>query len=353
MNIDLICLQIRNRNDIDPIRGGPLAKWREALYKQLCAGDALKYCQQFKKDKNINPLTNRVLSKDSKVRVFFEELLKAVNTSPQQSAENKPRNDDENDMASRLEMLNNHYKNLQKDVETHKNHNKKIMDEIFAKIKVNKENYDGLDRRFVQDQIKSTQLLKEHTKKIQDEIKSIYEYIHAYSEYNKKTYQKKILGRSSSDSPRESKNKTENAHRQQEQAKKDAENARAKAEQEFKNKSENTRRQQEQKKQSPRKRREDAAREAANDPIIIQFKAYYIETLKSKLASGKPVDKKFILLNYHPDKLPLELKALIKSSKMAEQYSSRIFSALNSAPTVTMSFLQQILVTELMGGKLK
>jgi hypothetical protein len=92
------------------------------------------------------------------------------------------------------------------------------------------------------------------------------------------------------------------------------------------------------------------------------LKTYYMETLETKIKSGKAITKSFILLNFHPDKLPTNIKAhistdLANNDKQSNIYSSRVFSslktiALNALKTITLAELKTLLSTTT-GGKIK
>jgi len=398
MDLHEICDQVKKH--IDPIRGGPIAKWREALYDEICK-DPLEYCQQFKKDKTINPLTNRAIKQDSKVRIFFDELLKAVNMK--QSTKRRPSSNQQLedieasihkqsiDIKSIFETLSNHQLILNN--QTHnikievKDQNKQIKDElsiltrrlktdldqqlntlVIAQIKLKEDidqqlkNMSATQKKLQDDHTHET---NKHNESIEKQTKQLYNYIHKYADYNNKAYQKQknFFGKAvDEDSPRTAHAKEEirKEHYQQEERKKANEEARRQHDEDLKRQEEQQRKRQEEARQKAsdeqqRKRQEEQPKSLSKqktNAIIVKLKAYYIETLKAKIATGQPINKRFVLLNYHPDKLPVELKGFVSTSKEANVYASRVFSGLNKADTITMALLQRILVTELAGGKI-
>ena len=88
---------------------------------------------------------------------------------------------------------------------------------------------------------------------------------------------------------------------------------------------------------------------------IEALKRYYVSTLENKLKKGETVNKAFILLNFHPDKLSLDLKAQISNDlenndKQSNVYSSRVFSEIKAKSSLTMSELERILAATTGGG---
>lgn len=86
------------------------------------------------------------------------------------------------------------------------------------------------------------------------------------------------------------------------------------------------------------------------------LKQYYVDTLETKINSGKPVTKSFILLNYHPDKIPIEIKELIardlkNNDKQSNIYASRVFSALKVYKTISLADLKYVMTDSMVGGK--
>ena len=61
---------------------------------------------------------------------------------------------------------------------------------------------------------------------------------------------------------------------------------------------------------------------------IAALKKYYVESYNAQVDSGKPVTKKFLLLNFHPDKFPQSLKTMIDSdkSKISSIFAARVFT---------------------------
>ena len=68
---------------------------------------------------------------------------------------------------------------------------------------------------------------------------------------------------------------------------------------------------------------------------IATLKKYYIESYNAQVNSGKPVTKKFLLLNFHPDKFPQSLKTVIDSdkSKISSTFAARVFTEVLAAVT--------------------
>ena len=89
---------------------------------------------------------------------------------------------------------------------------------------------------------------------------------------------------------------------------------------------------------------------------IAVLREYYISTLTQRFRNNEPVNKAFILLNYHPDKIPSKIKVLIATDlenddKQSNIYSSRIFSEIKTKKSLTLDDLTEILDSTT-GGRL-
>ena len=114
------------------------------------------------------------------------------------------------------------------------------------------------------------------------------------------------------------------------------------------------------KKQKPSKSANASASNASSSDTDVNtvdvLKQYYVDTLETKINSGKPVTKSFILLNFHPDKFPVEIKDLIardlkNNDKQSNIYASRVFSALKVYKTISLADLKYVMTDSMVGGK--
>lgn len=106
-----------------------------------------------------------------------------------------------------------------------------------------------------------------------------------------------------------------------------------------------------------------AAREAEEAKVIEQLKKWtgnlqkvqeiYMDVFKSFNPQTQPL-RKFILLNFHPDKVPKEIKNIIKEDPYFARYVSSVFVAVRDRTRLTMDDLHKALnvaVHEVAGGR--
>lgn len=85
---------------------------------------------------------------------------------------------------------------------------------------------------------------------------------------------------------------------------------------------------------------------------IAELKAHYKAIFEKRVSIDKPINKSFILLNFHPDKLPQDLKDIIKNDKQALIYASRVFHEVSQQKILDKKILNAILNDERqIGGK--
>lgn len=82
------------------------------------------------------------------------------------------------------------------------------------------------------------------------------------------------------------------------------------------------------KRSSPKNKKEQSPTNLIGMAAIAALKKYYVESYNAQVDSGKPVTKKFLLLNFHPDKFPQSLKTMIDSdkSKISSIFAARVFT---------------------------
>lgn len=76
---------------------------------------------------------------------------------------------------------------------------------------------------------------------------------------------------------------------------------------------------------------------------IIELKAHYKMVFEKGVSTNKPIGKNFILLNFHPDKLPQNMKEIIKNDKQALLFVSRVFHEVSQKKVLVKSELDSIL----------
>ena len=269
----------------------------------------------------VDEIKEDILKKMSIVQRHFDELLKQkIDNLPKdhftkaQAAELKGELAGEK---AKLEYLSKHVAEMREDILKKIDSLTKHVDEISKKDKIPAKQLESLKSE-------------------------LFDYIHKYADYNQSAYQKKtsFFGKKETTSPRAEKKQ------QDEQARKAEETRRAEAER--KQKQEEARQKAE---EAERKQQEQTKKAAEPSEVINKLKAFYIETLKAKLASGEQIGKRFVLLTFHPDKLPIHIKDLVANSPEGRVFTSRVFSALKDSDIITLASLQRVLTKEQNGGK--
>ncbi len=101
----------------------------------------------------------------------------------------------------------------------------------------------------------------------------------------------------------------------------------------------------------PRRRPSPANKTSKN---ITDLKVYFNSILENHLSNNKQPNKSFILLNFHPDKLPKNIKDMIKVDKQANLFVNRVFNELKELKIINKIKLNSILDdNKMIGGKRK
>ena len=86
----------------------------------------------------------------------------------------------------------------------------------------------------------------------------------------------------------------------------------------------------------PKSKRSTPQKTPSSDATEETLKYHYNEVIKTRIESNKPIDRTFVLLNFHPDKLPLHLKQLLEDDRYIAIRASRVFDALNKISRMRM-----------------
>ena len=381
---------------------------------RLIETDVHQTCTQFLSNRSINPVTNRSIKEGNFIHSFLSSLCtQGKPKSAQQQSYNKSNNDNErkyevppdfkefqvyvkqalNDYKANanktkaklqsLEGLNNNVQRIKLDTS-------KVADKLksFEGLNNNVKNLstkvDDINRKVVQYGYTS----KNNSQKITQNIEELRKYIHEYADYNKKVYKVKDedhkwfgkkQGPTSTLSPR-----SKRVEEEKEAARKKMEEEREKQRQKEEQEREQQREQQRRKEQAEREARERRQREqeemrrkaeeerarqrkaeeqqkakvtkelGANVKMILNF--YNIEST-NYVTSGKSIDRKFILLKFHPDKLPSNIKDLTKLDPTLSSFVSHVFDKLKTAVEekgfLTMADVNRVVASVKIGGRRK
>ena len=116
----------------------------------------------------------------------------------------------------------------------------------------------------------------------------------------------------------------------------------AKKQQEYEKK-----KQEEEKKEYGKKKQDNQGESHALETIEI-VKVYYIKIFTDKINSPEGISRSFLLLNFHPDKLPQDIKNRIVKDmndgvKISNIYVSRVFDSVKNTKKMSISEFKNLL----------
>jgi DNA repair exonuclease SbcCD ATPase subunit len=303
--------------------------------KRLLDTDLARTCAGFVRDPTINPITNRSIKQGNFIHLFLSNLCMRDKMGHVNADSHMPK-----DMTAYIKQFMMNYQvnssKVQSEISTLTNKINMIQDQHGKSVTELSQKISLMDQRITRDlealrqDVKTsndpTERIRQAETKLASNIDEVRQYVNEYADYNKKVYKaknaEKWFGKKQEAAPLSPRTKRaeelkKKAEEDKERRRKEQEEIRRKADEERKRRKE----------QEDREKNAAVQKRSKNLEVI---KSFYISECTSVVESGKAIDRRMVLLKFHPDKLPQDIKEITRLDQDLSSYVSHIFDQLKS-----------------------